>query len=448
MRWLHTSDWHFGRGFHGASLEEAHRQTVEAVCREVQEQGVELVLISGDVYDRALPPEWAVRLLEECLTRLVRLGTEVVVTSGNHDSAQRLGFGAGLMAQAGLHLRTRLEDAWAPVELTDSDGVPLLIYGIPYLEPTLTAPLLGLEQAHHTAVIGEVVRRIRQDLAARCAGGARPRTILMAHLFAAHGVGSDSERIIGAEAVAGERLEHSEGSAGGLAVVPLELFEGFDYVALGHLHGRQRLSERVRYSGSPLRLSFSEVHQAKGAWLGETGSGESYGSAMTVSAVDWRLGRPMAVLEGTIEEVLAPERVAEHAQSHVQVTLIDDERPVRAHQRVKEAYPHLAVFRHRSPLDRVHRTYSQAVERARTDSEVVAGFLDHVRTRAADEAETRLIAEALESVRAAGASGPAESADPAETTDETSLTDQTSPTEQSGSTASDTDSALSREAAR
>lgn len=412
MRWLHTSDWHLGRGFHGASLEEAHRATVEAVCAEVESRGTELVMVSGDVYDRALPPEWAVRLLEECLTRLVGLGAQVVVTSGNHDSAQRLGFGSGLMSAAGLHLRTRMEDAWTPVELIDEDGVPLLVYGVPYLEPTLTAPLLGLERSNHTAVMTEVVRRIRRDLAERTAGGtgASARVFLMAHVFASRGVGSDSERVIGAEAPAGEQLEHHVDTAGGLAVVPLEVFRGFDYVALGHLHGRQRLTDTIRYSGSPLRLSFSEARQAKGAWIGDTLTGPS-----EVTAVDWSLGRPLAVVEGPIDEVLSADMVAAHAESYVQVTLTDPQRPERAHQRVKEAYPHLSVFRHRSPSARPQRTYSRAVEQAATETDVVAGFLDHVRGRAMDEAEGRVVDEALEAVRAASNTGPARSTERSQT---------------------------------
>ncbi|WP_261623685.1 exonuclease SbcCD subunit D [Nesterenkonia marinintestina] len=418
MRWLHTSDWHLGRGFHGHSLEESHRETVEAVCAEVERRQVDLVLVSGDVYDRALPPEWAVLLLEECLTRLVSLGAQVVVTSGNHDSARRLGFGSGLMSAAGLHLRTRLEDAWTPVELTDDDGVPLLVYGVPYLEPALSAPMLGLERAHHTAVMTEVVRRIRRDLAQRSEDGddgSRPRAMLMAHVFAARGVASDSERIIGAEASAGAQLDHDVETAGGLAVVPLEIFDGFDYVALGHLHGRQRLTDSVRYSGSPLRLSFSEARQAKGAWLGDTLSGMGPGPA--VSAVDWSLGRPLATLEGRIDEVLDPSVVAEHAESFVQVTLTDDERPERAHQRVREAFPHLATFRHRSTIARETGTYSHAVERAVTETDVVGGFLDHVRGRAMDPEEAVIIAETLESVRAARSTGTARRPSDAATTD-------------------------------
>ncbi|WP_258933369.1 exonuclease subunit SbcD [Nesterenkonia pannonica] len=101
MRFLHTSDWHLGRGFHGFSLRTEQEQLCEAVCADVREQNIDAVLIAGDVYDRALPPEWAVELLERTLGRLVELGAKVIVTSGNHDSAARLGFGRSLMRSSG-----------------------------------------------------------------------------------------------------------------------------------------------------------------------------------------------------------------------------------------------------------------------------------------------------------------------------------------------------------
>lgn len=398
MRWLHTSDWHLGRGFHGYSLQTAQQEMLETVCSTAEEQEVDVLLLAGDVYDRALPPEWAVRELESCLERLVAGGTRVVITSGNHDSAQRLGFGRGLMRNAGVHLRTSLEDAFVPVEIPDNvAGEHTLIYGVAYLEPALVREELGLDRADHTSVMTEVVRRIWEDVSARrraLGEDRRIRVVLMAHLFAAKGVGSDSERNIGVEAPAGEQIDHAEQTAGGLAVVPLELFEGFDYVALGHLHGRQRLAQQVRYSGSPLRYSFSETRQAKGAWLWDSQDWED------IAAVDWSIGRPLAQLRGTIGEVLSPETAAQHQESYLQVTLTDPVRPERAYQRVRDAYPHLCSFSHAGDgTENRLRTYSSAVEQATTDSEIVNGFLEHVRGRAPSQEEQELLEDALRTVR-------------------------------------------------
>lgn len=402
MRWLHTSDWHLGRGFHGDSLQSAQEEMLRTVCTTVEEQDVDVLLVSGDVYDRSLPPEWAVRRLEECLLRLADRGTRVIITPGNHDSAQRLGFGGPLMAASGIHLRTTLDDAWNPVVLPEDDGdVTALVYGVPYLEPALVREPLALQRADHTSVMRAVVARIWEDVEhrrAELAPGHELRVVLMAHLFAARGAGSDSERNIGVEAPSGESLEHSEETAGGLAVVPLEAFDGFDCVALGHLHGRQRLSPTVRYSGSPLRYSFSETRQAKGAWLWDSRDWTD------VTPVDWAVGRPLAQLEATIDEVLSPETVAAHHESYLQVRLTDAARPPRAFQRVREAYPNLASFAHIGgdrPGER--STYSSRVERTRTDAEVVESFFDHVRGRGIDAEEQDLLDGALEAVRMARA---------------------------------------------
>lgn len=395
---LHTSDWHLGRGFHGASLRAEQAQMLKTVCRTVQEQSVDILLVSGDVYDRALPPEWAVQELERCLMQLAETGTQVIITSGNHDSARRLGFGRGLMSASGVHIRSALSDSWDPVELTDQDGSAVLVYGIPYLEPHLYATELGVS-AHHTAVMTEVTDRIRQDVQQRRELSTQQvQVVVMSHVFAAKGVASESERNIGAPAVAEQTLDHHQENVGGLAVVPLSVFDGADYVALGHLHGRQRLSSRVRYSGSPLRYSFSEEHQAKGAWLVDTQSLEHPDEAIT--AVDWSIGRPVRRLSGTIEELLSEDMVTTHRDSFVQITLMDGERPPRAYARLREHYPHLMVYHYAGAgLGYQHATYSQKLQEAETEYDVVSGFLSHVRHRAPSDEETATLEKALEAIR-------------------------------------------------
>lgn len=398
MRLLHTSDWHLGRGFHGSSLRAEQAELLKTVCATVEEQQVDVVLIAGDIYDRALPPEWAIKELEDCLLELARGGTEVIITAGNHDSAQRLGFGRGLMAASGVHIRSALEDAWTPVELTEQDGTGLLIYGVPYLEPQLYAAELGV-RANHTAVMTEVSARIRADAEQRRQDSpGEYRVVVMAHVFASSGVASESERNIGAPAVAEQALDHHQQSIGGLAVVPLEVFEGFDYAALGHLHGRQRLSERVRYSGSPLRYSFSEENHAKGAWLVDTAALDEPQQAVT--PVDWTIGRAVKRLTGTIDQLLEDAVVNTWAEAFVQITLTDEQRPERAYPRLREVYPYLMSYSYAGAgTQQRYSTYSQKLQEAETEYDVVAGFLSHVRHRAPSEAETTTLEEALEAIR-------------------------------------------------
>lgn len=405
MKVLHTSDWHLGRGFHGTDLRQTQLEMIQTVCSAVEEHQVDVVLVAGDVFDRALPPEWAVRELSRCLSRLHQAGATVVMTSGNHDSAVRLGFNRELIALSGVHIRSDLEEAWEPVEI-NAAGQRLLVYGIPYLEPQIYAEQLGLDRASHTAVMTEVLRRIREDLSSRNPEGAA--VMVMAHLFAAHGTASDSERHIGAPAVSEQSLEHQENTAGGLAVVPLELFEGFDYVALGHLHGRQRLTDRIRYSGSPIRYSFSEERQHKGAWLIDIprliDTTTLDDAAAAVTGLDWSIGRRVVRLAGGIEEILAAELVERHQEAFVQVTLTDDQRPERAYQRLREVYPHLMHYSYAGAgLTSSTASYAQRLQEAESDLDVVAGFLQHVRSRAATQEELQTVQAALEAVRAAPA---------------------------------------------
>lgn len=398
MRLLHTSDWHLGRGFHGVSLRNEQAEMLATVGETVRQDNIGAVLVSGDVYDRALPPEWAIKELEDCLVRLAEAGTEVIITSGNHDSAQRLGFGRGLMRSAGVHIRSALSDAWTPVQITDDDGAVLLVYGVPYLEPQLYAAELGVA-ANHTAVMTEVTDRIRTDARQRSeALAGHVRVVVMAHVFAAKGAASASERNIGAPAVAEETLDHHEDSIGGLAVVPLSVFDGFDYVALGHLHGRQRLSGRVRYSGSPLRYSFSEEHHSKGAWLLDTTALQDPDQAVT--AVDWTIGRGVKRLSGTIEQMLDPATVEAWAEAFVQITLTDDQRPERAYQRLREVYPHLMAYSYAGAGSQQRIwAYSQKLQEAETEYDVVSGFLSHVRHREPSDEEITALEAALEAVR-------------------------------------------------
>ena len=225
---------------------------VDHLLDVVERERIDLVVVSGDVYDRALPPVDAVRLADESLVRLARSRAATVLISGNHDSAQRLGFSSRLIDEAGVHLRTDLGEVGTPVLLHDEHG-PVAVHGIPYLDPHAVRDPWHLSNSSHQAALGEAMRRVRLDL------NARPgtRSIVLAHAFVAGAAPSESERDI---------------TVGGVARVPTSLFDEVDYVALGHLHGAHVLDEHLRYSGSPLAYSFSEAAHQKGSWLVELGA--------------------------------------------------------------------------------------------------------------------------------------------------------------------------------
>src|SRR5688572_30429697 len=166
MRLLHTSDWHLGRSLHREDLLQAQASYVDHLVDVVQSESVDVVLVAGDVYDRALPGVDAVALCNDALARLAATGTRVVLISGNHDSARRLGFAADLIDASGVHLRTNPAEVGRPVLLDDQHG-QVAIYPIPYLEPDAVADALGCDERAHGAVVGAAMDRIRADLATR-----------------------------------------------------------------------------------------------------------------------------------------------------------------------------------------------------------------------------------------------------------------------------------------
>ncbi|TQJ41403.1 exodeoxyribonuclease I subunit D [Arthrobacter sp. SLBN-112] len=386
MRLLHTSDWHLGRSFHGVGMLDAQRAFVDQLVAAVQRDGVDVVLIAGDVYDRALPGVDVVHLLDDALVRLTSAGAKVVLTSGNHDSAIRLGFASRLLERGGVHLRTRVEDLAAPLLLplgTDDAGkeAVLALYGIPWLEPRLVAEQLGAETASHFEVTRAATGLIREDIAWRAAS-ATIHSVVLAHTFASGGISSDSERDL---------------SIGGVGAVPLDLFDGFSYTALGHLHGRQQLSGSVRYSGSPLAYSFSEATHQKGAWLVDIGPE----GVTSVTEVLWEAPRPLAVLRGTLEDLLADPGHAWAETAYCQITLTDPQRPARAMERLRARFPDTLVlaFDPQGAAATSRTSYSSRLAGAPDDLALCCGFLEHVRGRSADRAEKNALAGALENVR-------------------------------------------------
>ncbi len=392
MRLLHTSDWHLGRSFHGVGMLDAQRSFVDQLVARVQELSVDVVLIAGDVYDRALPGVDVVGLLDDALVRLTGAGARVVLTSGNHDSAIRLGFASRLLERGGVHLRTRLQELDVPLMLPlgsgpeNEQGPAVAIYGIPWLEPRLVADQLGVATASHFEVTRAATERIRADLAARSASRT-VHSVVLAHTFASGGISSDSERDL---------------SIGGVGAVPLDLFAGFSYTALGHLHGRQALAPDVRYSGSPLAYSFSEAKHHKGAWLidvDETG-------VTAVQEVLWEAPRKLAVLRGTLTELLESADHAWAEDAYCQITLTDAQRPAQAMEKLRARFPDTLVlgFDPEGAPASAKTSYSSRLAAAKDDLSVCCGFLEHVRGREPDDAERTVLTEALETVRLQGVS--------------------------------------------
>ena len=400
---LHTSDWHLGRSLHRADLRAAQAAFLDHLVEVVRAEQVDLVLVAGDVYDRAVPPVDAVELCEDALLRLHATGARIVLISGNHDSARRLGFGGGLLDKTGVHLRTRVGALARPVLLEDAHG-PVAVYGIPYLEPEAVRDELPPDPADtdpantgpantgpgnqagsprgHRGVLGHAVRCIQADADAR---GVRRRVVL-AHGWVTGGAACESERDI---------------TVGGVGQVPAEVFGGFSYAALGHLHGQQTLAPHLRYSGSPLPYSFSEATHHKGSWLVEL-DGAGTARAERVPAPGHRR---LSVLRGQLAELLESGSYAQYEDDFLSVTLTDQSRPEGAMDALRARFPHVLVLMfEREGTAPDSRGYRDRVA-GRDDLAVAAEFVQHVRGAPPTPDEQRLLAEAFQAVRTAEAAG-------------------------------------------
>lgn len=373
MRILHTSDWHIGRTFHGHATLGALRGVLDVLTAQVRERAVDVVFVAGDVFDSATPAAACYTLLTDTLRALADTGARVIVTSGNHDSAARLGFQAGLLRD-GIHVVTDPATVGVPITISDDDG-PVHFYGLPFLEPALLRHEWGGVRTQ-ADVLMHAMNRVRDDLTAR--GG---RAVAIAHCFAA-----------GVEPT--PQLERDI-QQGGLDVVPLRAFDGMDYVALGHIHGRSTLAPHIRYCGAPLHYGFGEGSKPRGSWLVELDAAGFAGAEW----LDLPVPRALVTLTATLDELLTDERFAVHEQAWVCAEYTDTLPLADPLRRLQERFSHCARVVHR-PADAPERGrtgYADRVRAARTDRELIGIFLEHVRAgEGASPREAELIDELLD----------------------------------------------------
>lgn len=454
MRLLHTADWHLGRLLHRVPLLDAQRQVLDHLIDVARDEQVDAIIVAGDLFDRALPPVEAVQLAGDVLRRMAAVAP-VIVVSGNHDSAQRLGFASELIAAGGVHLRTDPCGSGDPVVLEDEHG-PVAIYGIPYLDPDLCRGPLGVDERSHDAVLRAATDRARTDLAERTQRALAPvRSVVVAHAFVQGGEPSDSERDI---------------SIGGAQTVPPAVFAGFDYVALGHLHrphavgggtvgdgsgsaldadatAEAQVSDvempltapddagtlslfgsvgavtdasptaaswlpdeptgsvatvdppttaPVRYAGSPLAYSFTEADAEKSSAIVEIDAEGRTDVRLVAVPSPYRLVR----LRGTLDALLDDPTLSEHERDDhwTEIVLTDARLPARPMERLRRRFPRILVLQHVPDGELAPATVAAARVQGRSDLEVLERFVDDVRGAAVDDAERPLLRGAVEAV--------------------------------------------------
>ena len=375
MRLLHTSDWHLGRSFHRENLIDAQAAFLDHLVETIHTERVDVVVVAGDLYDRALPPVDAVRLFDRALGRIRETGARAVLISGNHDSMARMAFATDLIDAAGIHLRSSLDGVGTPVVIEDEHG-PVAFYGIPYLEPEIARHHWNLPERGHPAALGHAMDLVRTDLDQRPG----TRSVVLSHAFVTGGEGSDSERDI---------------SVGGASHVPASIYDGVDYVALGHLHGRQTITPTVRYPGSPLAYSFSEEHHRKGCWLVELDAGGFAGAEF----VDAPVPRPLARIRGRLEDLLTSAEWEPHTDHWLQVTLTDPRRPARPMDRLRERFPHALLLEFAPEGGAPDRRPVTGAIARRPERDVVVDFVQWARGTPVTPDERELVDRAVEEVR-------------------------------------------------
>lgn len=379
MRILHTSDWHIGRTFHQHSTLEALREVFDGVCDIVRAQRVDVVVAAGDIYDSSMPSADAVDLFNEILTNLRDAGATLVLSAGNHDSPTRLGTLKGFAATGGLHLITSPDQVTEPVTLGDEHG-DVHFYGLPFLEPSRLRQVWDGEFRTQRDVVSYAMDLVRADATER--GG---RSVVLAHTFVAgaEGESCDSERDIVSSSL----------DVGGIDRVPVPVFDGVTYAALGHIHGRATLADHVRYSGAPLHYSFSEADKPRGGWLVDLRA-EGLGQ---VEWVDFPVPRPLRTVTGLIEELLGSEEFGAWEGHWIRAVLTDRVRPVDAMRRLQARFPHCSLleFRPGEVADDAGPGYAEMV-RGRSDEEIVDAFLVRVRNGVgATETEREVIRDVI-----------------------------------------------------
>ena len=315
MKLLHLSDLHLGKRVNEFSMLEDQEYILEEILRVLDGEQPDAVLIAGDVYDKPVPPAEAVQLFDKFLTKLAAKNTQTFLISGNHDSSERLAFGARLMEGSGIHISPVYGGEVKPVELADEFG-PVRVYLLPFVKPASVRRFFPeREIGSYTEAVAAAVDAMDLDPGVR--------NVLVTHQFVTGASRSESEEI----------------SVGGSDNVDVSVFDGFDYVALGHIHGPQNIgSERVRYCGTPLKYSFSEVKHAKSVTIAELGKkGE-----LTVRTVPLIPKRDLAEIRGTYMELTAKAFYeGKNREDYYHITLTDEEDIRDAVGRLRVIYPNL-----------------------------------------------------------------------------------------------------------
>ncbi len=350
MKFIHTSDWHLGRQFHNVSLLEDQQAVLEQLIQYIENNPVDAVIVAGDVYDRSVPPTIAIELLNRVVKRICgELNTPMILISGNHDGAERLGFGSEQMKRSGLHIISNFEDMLTPVVIESKAAGHLAFYGMPYNDPEQVRYVYKEPVSTHDEAHKLIAEKITEQFQSE------HRNILISHCFVDGAIESESERPL---------------SIGGSDRVSHEHFLNFDYVALGHLHQPQKKGEEyIRYSGSLMKYSFGEQNQKKGFTLVEIGKDGFIGA----EHIELTAPHEMRIVEGELEQILEWGKTDPKNEDYLLVRLMDKHAILNPMEKLRTVYPNVLQLEKPGMLIGVEQEMAQA-KLARSEIDMFKDF--------------------------------------------------------------------------
>jgi len=371
MKFIHTSDWHIGRLFQNISLLDDQLYALQQLKSYAQTHQIDALIIAGDVFDRSVPPAEAVDALGQFLDEIiVELKIPVIMISGNHDSAKRLGFGAKQMQQSGLHILSQIDQVTTPVIIKSKTGM-LHFYGIPYHDPVevreaFDCDVKTYDEAH--TYLANLVQSSRPVDA---------HAVLLSHCFIDGAEESDSERPL---------------SIGGADRVSYQPLESFDYVALGHLHGPQfKGKEHIRYSGSLLKYSFSEHKQNKGVSLVEF---DEQG-LVSVEQLSLTPKKELRVIEGLLEDLILQGKTDPHNEDYLLAKITDKQDVLDPIGQLRKVYPNILQLERTQFIVSNGSRLVADVSLKRTEQQVFTDFFEQVIGHDLSADQSDLLAEII-----------------------------------------------------
>lgn len=354
MKIAHTADWHLGKIIFQTKLLEDQAQLLDDFCHSLDEQRPDVLIIAGDVYDRSIPPSDAVELLDHTLKRIIiELKIPILMISGNHDSPERLHFGSSFMRHMGLHVRGKLDGFDQPITFKDEFG-PVDFFLLPYADPAEVKSFTEDETIHtHQAAYEKLIKQIMTN---KISGR---RSVLITHAFLAGGTESESERPL---------------SVGGTGVVDASLFDDFTFTALGHLHRPQDiLKEKVHYSGSLMKYSFSEVLHQKSYSLIELGP-----DTVSIKRIPLKANRDLRIVKGTFEEILEKGRNDNRNEDFILAVIEDEKAILNPIEKLRGVYPNVMKIE-RDLVAREKNSKLTVKEReSKSDVELFEAFFEQI----------------------------------------------------------------------